>query len=427
MMHLIKISLIILFFVYAGCNETSKVNSDIKNDYPESFLVEVSNPLNISRADEIIQLDIKTLREKYKDFNPNAFIVFDDTTELPSQTEDFNADNVPDKILFITDLNSNESKIITIRYSKDGEIKREYEKRTQAVLGEKKDYKLIKGEYADGKFENVNSAKVPKNHFAHDALYRIEGPGWESELIAYRFYLDSRNRNDLFGKKVNELILQKLGVDDLVSNSKESYTQMLDWGMDIFKVGESLGLGSIGMWVDNKVNNVSNTDSVETFIADNGVIQSSVYTRYFGWLVDGKKFNLNSNLSISAASRLTDVNININDNAELCTGLAKHENTEYFSSKNKSGWNYIAQYGKQSLPGDNLGITVFYNNSDLVKLTEDDNSYIVILKTSNGKLNYYFAAAWEEEPDGIKNKNEFENYLNTTITELNNPIKVILK
>ncbi len=425
---LLKVTLILLSLLLFGCSKTAQVDQTIINDYPESFQVEVSNPINILRKNETIQMDINSIKGKHADFNPKAFIVLRDTTELPSQAEDVDGDNIPDRILFLTILNPMEKQNVVIRYAKEGVLTRKYKKRTQAVLGEKVDYKLVKGEYTKGRFENVKTAKMPANHVAHDALYRIEGPGWESELITYRYYLDARNRNDLFGKKRHELILQKVGVNDLVSNSKESYTKMLDWGMDIFKVGESLGIGSIAMWSNNKPVTVSITDSVITTIATNGPIRSDVYTKYFGWKVGKNKYNLYSNLSISAGSRLTHTNLILNaNNTEMCTGLAKHPDTEYLKSDSKKGWDYIALYGKQSLSGDDLGISVFYKNSDLIKLTDDRDSYVVVLRPINGKLDYYFAGAWDQEPGGIKNKDEFQKYLDSTIKELDNPVSIDIK
>ncbi len=426
---LIKVSLISLIFFLIGCSKSSKENQIFNADYPEQFQLLVSNPLDSLRKDVAVQLDVNSIKEKYPDFNPLAFIVLNEGNELPSQPEDINGDSSPDRIVFLTNLNPGEKQNLTVRYAKVGIKKREYTKRTQAVLGKKVGYKLVKGEYTGGRFEDVDSVKVPANHVAHDALYRIEGPGWESDLIAYRFYLDSRNRNDIFGKKVHELVLQKVGVNDLVSNSKESYTKMLDWGMDIFKVGESLGIGSIGMWQDNKVYTVSKTDSVICIIAADGPIRSGVFTKYYGWQVGKEKYNLLSNLSISAGSRLTKVDLDLSGGeANFCTGLAKHENCVFMKSVNKnSEWGYIALYGKQSLSGDNLGISVFYKNPDLIKTTEDKDSYIVVLKPTNSRLQYYFAGAWEEEPNGIKNKDEFQSYLNKTVEDLNNPVEVSIK
>ncbi len=429
MRQIIEVILMSFIFFLFGCTKSSNEKTPAEKEYPEQFKVTVTNPFDSLRKDVPVQLNINSIKEKHPDFNPSAFIVINKDEELPSQTEDVDGDKNPDRIVFLTDINAGEKQNIIIRYSKEGIKKKEYKKRTQAVLGEKVDYKLVKGEYTGGRFMDVDSAKVPSDHAAHDALYRIEGPGWESDLITYRFYLDSRNRNDIFGKKVNELILQKVGVNDLVSNSQETYTKMLDWGMDIFKVGESLGIGSIGIWYGNKVYSVSKTDSIITIISTNGPIRSDVFTKYYGWQVGKEKYNLFSNLSISAGSRLTETDLKLTEGeAEFCTGLAKHFDCEFLKSSNQdSGWGYIALYGKQSLSGDNLGIAVFYKNANLIKSTEDKDSYIVVLKPTNGKLQYYFAAAWEEEPNGIKNKDEFQSYLNETTGELNNPIELTIE
>ena len=67
---------------------------------------------------------------------------------------------------------------------------------------------------------------------------------------------------------------------------------------------------------------------------------------------------------------------------------------------------------------------MFYKKSELIKQTEDSDSYIVVLKPMNGKLNYYFADAWDQEMHGIKNKKEFINYLNEVLKKLDNPIEV---
>src|SRR5690606_41170855 len=71
----------------------------------------------------------------------------------------------------------------------------------------------------------------------HDALpilIRYDGPGIESDKVAYRIYLDERNGFDIFGKKTPDLVLQDVGLDGF-----ESYHHPAPWGMDILKVGAS--------------------------------------------------------------------------------------------------------------------------------------------------------------------------------------------
>ena len=107
------------------------------------------------------------------------------------------------------------------------------------------------------------------------------------------------------------MVLQGVGQDGF-----DSYHEMSDWGMDVLKVGESLGIGSIGMWHDNKVHRVSQTDSVTCEIVLNGAVESLIRTKYFGWKVGDGNFNLNSELSIFAGSRMTKHHLQIGGNPE---------------------------------------------------------------------------------------------------------------
>jgi hypothetical protein len=410
-----------------GQENIASPNEESRN----SFSVIALNPSDHPRPDEIMEIDLSKIKSRYPSFNENAFVVRCEGKEIMSELyaspEGFANERVETRseIIFVSSFAPREKKSFEVVWKLDTVEVHNYPRMTQAALGMKVDYKKVDGYYTGGRFVDVDSTTVPSGHFAHDALYRIEGPGWESDKIVYRFYLDSRNRNDIFGKKTHDLVLQKIGENDLVSDSRESYTNMLDWGMDVFKVGESLGIGSIAMWHDSKVVTVSDVGKVECGIF-NGPIRSGVMTKYFGWKVGREKYDLLSELSIAAGSRLTKVGVFVNnDSVELCTGLAKHDSCDLIKSSptSKEKWAYLALYGKQSLSGDNLGIAVFYRKQDQVKLTEDSTSEIVVLRPISGRVSYYFGAAWEQEPGGIKNEEEFKKYLDETIVNLGNPIQ----
>ena len=379
------------------------------------FKIKVTNPSGSSLHDAYITTEVNS--------SAKAFILLDGEKEIPNQVLENDGKR---QIAFVLDLGPNEVKTLTL---KETDKVKEYTPRTYAELSMKPGNIYYGGKFHGDKFVNVTKIKVPAIHTDHDALFRYEGPGWESEKVGYRFYLDWRNASDIFGKKVNKLLLSNVGVHDTVAQD-DSYHSMLDWGMDIFKVGNSLGIGSIGMWQDGKVNMVSKTDSVYCEIPYNGPVMSEIKTSYFGWLVGEKKYNLESDLSITAGSRLTKCEINISDNPEnIVTGLAKYEGTDFIKNNGSDKWAYIALYGKQTLvgPDDKLGIAVLYKNKDLIGLAEDDLSYILKLKTSVGKVNYYFCAAWDQEPNGIKNETQFIKYLDETIEVLDNPCVVEIK
>jgi len=369
----------------------------------------ITNPTNLSLTDAFITADI--------DSSIKSFSVYEGEEIIPSQLL---ISDEKKEIGFILNLNPFESKKILIKPDNE---KHAFKSRTYAELAMKLGDVYIDGKFRGDKFVNVSNLKVPVIHTDHDALFKYEGPGWESELVGYRFYLDWRNANDIFGKKVNKLLLAEIGVHDTVAKD-DSYHQMQNWGMDIFKVGSSLGIGSIGMMYDNKVIMVSKTDSIYCEITDNGPLVSSVKTNYFGWLVGENKYHLTSTFSISAGSRLTKCQLEISGNPDiLVTGLAKYEGTDFVRNNSNSDWAYISLYGNQSLagPDDKLGIAVFYKRDAFLELTEDELSYIVKLKPENGRVEYYFCAAWEQEPNGIKNRNEFIKYLDDTLELLNNP------
>ncbi len=396
-----------------------------KITFDEAIRVTVSNPVELMRVDELVSVDIKAIKSLHPQFNENAFVLRVDDNEIPSQVYDSNLDGEDDQILFNVYLQPNEERDLTFNYSKDGNVKTEYKNRTYAELAVKVDYTKEDGVYKGGRFENVSEFRVPDDHKDHNNLFKYEGPGWESEKVGYRFYLDWRNATDIFGKKVNELVLHKVGLKD-VTGAADSYHQMADWGMDILKVGSTLGIGSIATWHDDKINMISKTDSVHWKLLCNGPLLSEFQTTYYGWEVGDKKRDLYARTSIAAGSRLTKIHLLIDGDIDnIVTGFARHDAVpEMIKSDDDGGWQYISSYGKQSLSDDDLGIAVIYNNDYTQSLENNDDNHFVVIETGSNSVEYYFAAVWEKEYEPVKGRLEFIEYLQQTEIALNNPIRV---
>jgi len=110
--------------------------------------------------------------------------------------------------------------------------------------------------YEGGTFKNVQSLRVPESHTDHSFYIRYEGPGWESNKVGYRLYLDWRNAIDIYGKLTDTLVLPQVGQDGF-----DSYHKMSNWGADILKVAKGLGVGSIGRVIDNEMYHFKEVDS----------------------------------------------------------------------------------------------------------------------------------------------------------------------
>jgi len=395
----------------------------VEKEFPESFQVTVSNPLAAVREQVLVVVVPSQVKAAAPAFNAHAFVVMDGKVEVPSQ---YNEDGVGHAgvVCVLHKLGASEKRILTIRYARTGTRPRSYMARTQAELSYKQDGEWKNREYIGGTFHNTDYLRVPPQHKDHSWFIRYEGPGWESDKVGYRFYLDQRNAMDVFGKKTADMILQHVGQDGF-----DSYHHLQPWGMDVLNAGKSLGLATIAALADGKVTRVEKTDSVDCRIMKNGPVFSSIHTRYFGWQVGGEKFNLYSRLSIHAGTRLTHAVLKFMPGPKVVvTGIVKDKNATLWTSVGDAQhWGYLATYGRQSLNSDNLGLVIFFRPERAAGFAADAYSDYIILSVQEESVDYYFGAAWAEEPGGIKDEAQFKAYIERISQELSAPVAISIK
>lgn len=409
----------ILFLIPAiltGCRPSQR------DDLSNTFSVEVFNPSAESRKNIPLFIPLDSLQAKHADFNPNAFYIVDREAEIASQFNSSEHD-VQGIFVVIDSLRGNERRNLSVYFSKQGNIKRNYTKKTQAELSHRVGGEWRGREYAGGHFQNVDYLRVPPEHKDHSYFIRYEGPGWESDKVGYRFYLDQRNATDVFGKKTSDMVLMGVGQDGF-----DSYHNMQSWGMDVMKVGKSLGIGSIGKWVDTSAVRVEKTDSITSRILENGNIYSAIQTKYYGWKAGNDTINVDSRLSIYSGTRWTQYKIGTGKETQVATGLVKDKTAKLIKdSGNETSFGYMLTYGKQSLNNDKLGIAVIFDSKDFAAFKEDAFSHVVELNARNGSVQYYFAAAWELEKEGITSEEQFINYVKRAARELAKPVEISIK
>jgi hypothetical protein len=290
---------------------------------------------------------------------------------------------------------------------------------TYAEISIKEDGEWKDRKYEGGTFTNVPSLKLPLQHTDHSNYIRYEGPGWESEKIAYRLYLDWRNAIDLFGKIKDSLVLAGVGQDGI-----ESYHNLTAWGQDILKVGESLGIGSIGRWDNKEVLHFKEVDSTLVSVY-NSLTRSSVNINYYGWKTSSEKINLSSKLTIEPGKRYTKHTIQASKEIKgLCTGIVNHQMKLLKKESENKKWAYIATYGQQSIVPDNLGMAIFYMNADAESLFDWEFDHLIVFKPTKKPICFYFLGAWEKEENGIKTEKEFISYLDGLLALLNKKNKI---
>ena len=399
----------------SGC---SREEAEIPDEPGPIASLTLSNPSEFARIDEAALLAIDELGVEVGQMTGLA--VYDGNVQLPSELIDTDGDGGDDSLLFIANFEPAESKQFII-VSRD-DAAPGLVKRTQAEVSIKDGGSWEESVYKGGEFVNVEGVLLPPQFTDHSEFVRYEGPGIESDRVGYRIYLDWRNGFDVFGKTTDEMILQNVGLDGY-----DSYHEPADWGMDILKVGDAVGIGGYGYWDGEKVIRVSETGQRSTRIVENGALHSSMEIFYGDWLADEHRTDLTALLSMTAGSRLVKVRLSASaDFPNLAVGLVKHPDAELIQGNleiSGHAWTYVASWGPQSLGGDDLGLFLLYRKNSRDEQTEDEYNFVSVMRPANGQLEYYFGAAWVQEPGGIDSKESFVEYLEQQVENLTMPLR----
>ncbi|WP_258099804.1 DUF4861 domain-containing protein [Marinoscillum pacificum] len=389
-----------VIMVLTSCSPSPKENTPI---------VKITNPSAMQRAEVVTYV----LPEGVKG---NQIKIGGEI--VPSEFVDLDNDGENDQVNVLVSLppsTSTELVIETVESPKTSE------KLTQAEISIKEGGEWTEEEYVGGEFVNLDFLRVPDQHTDHTYFIRYEGPGWESDKMGYRFYLDWRNGMDVFGKTKPEPVLQDVGQDGF-----DSYHELSDWGLDLLKVGKTLGLGSIGQFRNDTLFRFKETDSVTCAIAKNGLLESEIVTNYYGWKDGGVSTDLTSTIRIQAGSALTTHKLNFSTPLEgFCTGLVENEGEEYLDIID-GDYRIFATYGDFSLNNDKMGLAIIVENSSIQDEVSGAGSHVVLFNPEK-ELTYYFMAVWEKGINPISSMAEFELLLLKEATKLNQPLKIAVE
>ncbi|MBV6644314.1 MAG: DUF4861 family protein [Cyclobacteriaceae bacterium] len=260
-------------------------------------------------------------------------------------------------------------------------------------------------------------------------LYQYEGPGWESELVAFRSYFDSRNGKDIFGKTDKKLLAKSIGLG-------ENYHKLQPWGMDVLKVGSSLGAGALALLKNGKTYRLGPTVEAKFQIIENGPIRSTLRLTYQGWEVAGRSYGLEEEISISANKRWYESSVRLiggTPQDTLVTGIVNLKGLplDQFS---ESGWQVLYTHGDQSENEDGLGMALMIDENTYAGSAEAPSegegitsTYLSYMVPSNGQYAFRFYAGWELENEVFATNRGFKEALTAAIQQFNQNIRVIIK
>ena len=365
--------------------------------------LEVSNPSAFRRPDTLVHLTLEQLG-----VTGGPLQVWEGDTARPTQLLDDDGDGRPDALAFLSDLDAAATHGYVVDRRAAASVAAQ---RAHAEVSIKEGGAWQEKKYVGGSFQSVRHVTMPPQSSDHNEYLRYEGPGIESDHVGYRVYLDWRNGFDIFGKKTSAMVLPNVGLDGY-----ESYHAMADWGADILKVGESLGMGAFGWWNGKKAVLVSDVKERSTTVLSDGPIHASFDLRYKGWNTGATTVDLDATLSMQAGSPMVDVTLETSaplDN--LAVGLVTHPQAEVMVGDldvTGEAWSYLATFGPQTLfEGDQLGMVLLFRKMDLVSQTQDETSQVLVMRPRGKELSYAFGALWSGQPGGVRTREELQAFL----------------
>lgn len=259
------------------------------------------------------------------------------------------------------------------------------------------DKNRVQGDYVVHKKIIVPSDLTPQNKWI-----MFEGPVLENDKIAYRYYADSRHRFDIYGKTVGDLVM------DTVS---WNYHDIMNWGSDILKVGNSLGMGSPGIWFQDSIYTLSDCAEKEIEVLATGGNEAIVRTTFKGLTIGTASFDVVQDWSLKMGNYWSQIDLKVvngtlPEGMAFATGIVKH--LPEVATATSHGFTYLFNWGKQSFHKEQMGMAVMANNTYGPRSVTDELSHLMVFDEAANTVSYRFMAIWEQDQSGTKTAEAFK-------------------
>jgi hypothetical protein len=365
-------------------------------------------------------------------------VILLDKDTVPSQLDDLNGDQQWDELFFVADLPAKTQTSFTLKWVGTKPV---YTNRTSVRFGKRLSATTP---VAPATEETLSAKELPKS--IGFQRYQTDGPSWENDKVGFRHYLDGRNSKDVFGKLVTYMSPEKVGIN-AKGEVEDNYHVMEKWGRDILAVGNSVGIGGIGLLKGNTplrlgvtaADAVNNVEQTSFNIVTEGPVRSVMSFKYTNWKPDADTYQVQETTFIWPGMYAYYNSVNI-------TGIKKDENlalgivsinavNQPSVIKVNKDWVAVISHEKHAYNKEwwiGLALIVpakaYMDFIEAPKKGQLATSFLVRLKINNNQpVNYYAVAGWELSDPGFKDAAYFQKYVLSLANEIAAPVKVRIK
>lgn len=242
---------------------------------------------------------------------------------------------------------------------------------------------------------------VPARTYARFVPERKDDFAWENDLAAYRMYgpaladQNPSNGIDLWLKRTDELVVDSFYRGELKYG--KSYHVDHGQGLDCYKVGNTLGAGSIAPYVDGKLLIGKHFDSYK--VLDNGPLRSTFTLTYNEVDINGKPYKKSVTISTNAGTVLNKAVVKLEGEKQpmqLAAGITLHDGKgtlQRASGLIVYGENAVSDAGEPV--GRNFVGVVLPDKEDEYKI-QNLHALLISNYVPGDEYVYYFGGGWSK-------------------------------
>lgn len=389
---------------------------------PATAYLWLENPTIYPRPDELVIVPRSMLEKKCGRIPADHYVIIEqDMRPVLVQYDDRDGDGKWDEIAILQSFEPRERVRLSLRVSP---VPATIKASVRAHVRQRR--KLPDNTFGDNlKFDSIPAGQ-PATDFAHQQLppFLTEGPAWENDKVGFRIYFDVRNGKDIWGKTTSSMVLDEVGADTLAN-----YHRLASWGMDVLKVGQSLGAGALAV----QLKDVRGIDTliriggpemgpVRYEMICDGPVRALFRISYPAIKLPGTTApaSISEEISIWGGQYFYQSTVTANGlppGAALATGMVnlRSERLHEFQHAKVHG---ISSFDRQSENNDNLGLGILMPRAEFgsartvrSRASGIADTYLMSARNNKDIVHYRFYACWERSDQTFTNRQDFESYM----------------
>jgi hypothetical protein len=340
---------------------------------------------------------------------------------IPTQLDDLDGDGQWDEMFVVTNIKGSEKKNLTLVFVAPSEYP-EFEIRTNIRFA-KKDEEYKEMDFATREVHATNTIT--------QQVWQMEGMAWENDKVGFRNYFDRRNGMDIFGKITSKMVLDGVGYKD--NPSYHDFNP--EWGVDVLKVGNSLGAGSIAYQYKDSLYRVGDNGVGTCKVLIEGPLRSIYRFEFTDWKMNDESISVIHDVSIEAGKYYFDNEVSYSgteEDLQLVTGIVNMKSKHLYEVKSNDQYLGFYTHDLQAEDTSLLGMGLMVSADDFIENTEAPEegngiiqTYCVHLKAeANTPAKFRFYTVWEREDPKWETAEGFSELLESEAEFMANPVIV---